>query len=289
MEKNVTRFLMLTILVISLTGSGPAEAPWFQRVLITNDDGVDTPQIQALARAFAQVAEVTVVAPLGNCSGSTNYVSSFQRHQVAVEERDLGEGIKAYGVDGFPGDCVLLAVTGLMADAPPDLIVSGVNTGPNLADAYLASGTIGAARLAAQWGVPAVAFSNLKDDDAAMMQAVPRWCVELAAGAAVRDLAEGEYLTVNFPDGPPADVRGARWAKLGDQVFHDAFEQGDVDDQGRRIWKQRWWFDDGDDQPADGDVTLQRAGWITVSPMRLGDLDPQRLAKEAALPAWSDR
>lgn len=279
--------VLTTITLLALAaGSAAAEAPWFSRVLITNDDGVDTPQIAALASAFAEVAEVTVVAPLGNCSGSTNYISAFQRHEVAVEPRDLGEGITAWGVDGFPGDCVLLALTGMMADAPPDLVVSGVNTGPNLADAYLASGTIGAVRLAARHGVPAIAFSNLKADDEAMMATVPRWCVRLARSGAARDLGSGEYLTVNFPDGPPARVQGVRWAPLGDQVFHDAFSPAGLDGQGRRIWKQRWWFDDGEDQPVDGDVTMQRAGWITVSPMRLGDLDEARLDAEAELPAW---
>jgi 5'-nucleotidase len=276
---------LMTLLLLVPAAASCADAPWFQRVLVTNDDGIGTPQIAAVARAFAGVAEVVVVAPEGNCSGSTNYVSAFQRNEVAVREVDLGPGITAYAVDGFPGDCVLLALTGLMAHAPPDLVVSGVNSGPNLADAYLASGTIGAARLAAQHGLPAIAFSNLDDEDAAMMRAVPMWCVDLAASQAARALEPGQYLTVNFPDGPPDRIRGVVWAAPGEQVFHDRFEPAGVDDQGRRIWRQRWWFDDGDRQPEDGDVVRQRTGWITVTPMRLGDLDTGRLGS-AELPAW---
>ena len=109
------RILSAVALLVFCAGNVPAAEPWFTRVLITNDDGIDDPRLVALARAFAEVAEVVVVAPLANCSGSTNYVSAFQRHEVSVEPRDLGAGIEAWGVDGFPGDCVLLAITGLMA------------------------------------------------------------------------------------------------------------------------------------------------------------------------------
>lgn len=281
------RAVLVILLALSWAHPVSAGEPWFERVLITNDDGIDDPRLAALARAFARVAEVVVVAPLGNCSGSTNYVSAFQRHEVAVEPRDFGPGIEAWGVDGFPGDCVLLALTGMMADDLPDLVLSGINSGPNLADAYLASGTIGAARLATQLGVPAIAYSNLDPDDAGMLAAVPRWCVALASCPLAEGLEPGRYLSVNFPDGPADRVQGACWAAPGCEVFHDAFEPGDLDAQGRRIWKQRWWFDDGDDQPADGDVAKQRAGWITVTPMKLGDWDEGLMGGIPPLPEWA--
>ncbi len=278
--------LLTAVLLLAACAPGVLAEPWFDTVLITNDDGIEAPGLAVLAQAFAEVARVVVVAPMANCSGSTNYVSAFQRHELAAEPRDLGPGIEAWAVDGFPGDCVLLAITGIMADAPPDLVVSGVNTGPNLADAFLASGTIGAARLAAQHGLRAVAFSNLKSRDPSMMAAVPRWCVRLAQDEVVRGLGDREYLTVNFPRGPADEVKGVCWAAPGGQVFHDVFEIAGEDDQGRRVWRQRWWFDDGDDQPADGDVARQRAGWITVTPMRLGDLDRPRLEAAGTLPPW---
>ncbi len=281
----MSRCFAILLILLLCPAAALAGTPWFQRVLITNDDGVDTPQIAALARAFAEVCEVTVVAPLANCSGSTNYISAFRDPEVAVEPRDLGPGIAAWGVDGFPGDCVLLALTGMMVDAPPDLVISGVNSGPNLADAYLASGTLGAARLGTQLGVPAIAFSNLDDQDVAMQAAVAHWCVELASSGAARGMTAGQYLSVNFPDGPPQKVRGVQWAGPGHQVFHDAFKKAGLDEQGRRIWKQHWWFDDGT-QPEGSDVALQRAGWITVTPMRLGDLDRERMQRAGALPKW---
>lgn len=293
LARSLTFCSLLTICVLGVPAAATEPAaspdPWFSRVLITNDDGVDSPRLATLARAFAEVAEVVVVAPLDNCSGSTNYVSAFQRGEVAVEPRDLGPGIEAWGVDGFPGDCVLLALTGLMADAPPDLVVSGINSGPNLADAYLASGTIGAARLAAQENIPALALSNLDLDDPSMLEAVPRWCVQLAMSEAVQALGPRGYLSVNFPDGPADRVRGVCWASLGGKVFHDRFEPAGLDDRGRAVWRQRWWFDEGPDQPAAGDVARQREGWITVSPLRLNDLDADVLGAAPALPVWTVR
>jgi len=98
-------------------------AVWPRTVLVTNDDGVDDPGLLALARAFARVAETFVVAPLDDRSGSTHYASLFSKHLLHVQEPDLGKGIRAYGVDGYPGDCVLLALRGLMVDRPPDLVV----------------------------------------------------------------------------------------------------------------------------------------------------------------------
>jgi len=283
---NLLRLLITISLLAGLIATATPVFAWPNRVLVTNDDGIDNPRLEALAQAFAEVAEVVVVAPLSNCSGSTNYVSAFQRHEVIAESRDLGAGIEAWGLDGFPGDCVLLALSGIMADRPPDLVVCGVNSGPNLAEAFLASGTIGAARIAAQLGAPAIAFSNLKADDASMMAAVPAWCVRLAQSDAVRGMGDGEYLTVNFPDGPADMVAGVRWTGLGEEVFHDAFEFKGEDGLGRQVWKHRWWFDDGDKQPSDGDVALQRSGWITVTPMRLGDLDTPRLNAGGTLPEW---
>ena len=72
-----------------------------------------------------------------------------------------------------------------------------------------------------------------------MMAAVPQWCVELARSDAVRDMAAEAYFTVNFPDGPAGDVKGVRWAGLGEQVFHDRFEPYGHDDQGRQVWRRK--------------------------------------------------
>jgi 5'-nucleotidase len=116
-------------------------------VLITNDNGIEDVKIVELARAFSEIAETYVVAPLEDRSGSTHYLTVTQRGSFRVERRQIGKGIHAYAVDGFPADCVVLALTGIMKDSPPDLVISGINGGPNLGKDWLFSGTIGAARV----------------------------------------------------------------------------------------------------------------------------------------------
>jgi len=277
--------VLFALLLLTTLSAGAAE-PWFGRVLVTNDDGIDDPRLHALARAFAEVAEVVVVAPTKNCSGSTNYISVFRERELAVESYDMGAGVTAWAVDGFPGDCVLLALEAIMKDSPPDLLVGGVNSGPNLSDAWIASGTIGVARLAAHAGLPAVAFSSLKPDDPTMMAAVPAWCVELASLPVVRDLPEGGYLTVNFPRCSAADVAGVVWTYPGDRIFHDTFEPGVTGDDGRIRYKLKWWMDRDGDQPAGSDVERYRAGWVTVMPMSIGDYTGALPRNTDGLPAW---
>ncbi len=287
MNRPTPTFLLL-LLGIALVVAAPApaaDAPWFDHVLVSNDDGIDDPRLIALAQAFAKVARVTVVAPLANCSGSSNYCSVFQGKALTVEPRDLGPGITAYGVDGFPGDCMLLALETLLADDLPDLVVSGVNSGPNLADAWIASGTLGVARLAANRGLPALALSALDDHEPAMLAAVPAWSVDLAASATVRDLPDGAYLSVNFPKMEMGEIKGVRWTGHGRRIFHDAYTPGEPDADGRVIGTLNWWTEDGD-QPPDQDVALYRDGWITVSPMRVGDLDEKALSSPPVLPDW---
>jgi hypothetical protein len=129
---------LLPVLCVCVALGQPAEAQgadpaWPRRVLITNDNGLDDPKIVALARAFAPQAETWVVAPLVDRSGSTRFLSVSRSGRLAAERRELGAGIRAFAVDGFPADCVLLALYGPMRDARPDLVVSGINGGPNLA------------------------------------------------------------------------------------------------------------------------------------------------------------
>jgi len=278
-------WLPIVLLAAAVTPGFAGPAPWFSRVLVTNDDGIDDPRLGALARAFAEVAEVVVVAPAENCSGSTSYCSVFRTDTLSASPCDLGPDIAAWSVDGFPGDCIVLALWGLLSDDPPDLVVSGVNSGPNLADAWIASGTIGAARVAAHAGIPAIAFSGLDKHDSDMMEAVPRWCVSLAASPAVRDLGDDHYLSVNFPRVAKDEIAGVRWAGVGRRFYHGNFDPQPRQTDGSRKWAYSWYIDD-DPQPADSDVSLYRSGYITVTPLRASEHDAAPGRTVAILPGW---
>lgn len=164
------------------------------RVLLTNDDGVDAPGIDALYDELSAVADVTVVAPVDNQSGAGRTNS----HRVAVDDHDRG-----LVVHGTPCDCVAVGLQAL--DPTPELVVSGCNAGPNFGAHKLdRSGTVGAAKEAVYLGVPGIAVSaydpvtgglhKFERDDFAQAARVARYIVEHADS-----IGPGTYLNVNAP------------------------------------------------------------------------------------------
>ncbi len=177
------------------------------RILLSNDDGFQAPGISALYEAARSFGEVTVVAPDKNCSGASNSLT-LQR-PLAVKTAPNGFRY----VDGTPTDCVHLAVTGLL-DFRPDLIISGINDGENMADDTLYSGTVGAAMEGYLLGIPSIAFS--------MSAKLPQhWATgalvasQLLAAITKQPMTKPWLLNVNIPDIPAAQLRGIRTTKLG--------------------------------------------------------------------------
>ncbi|WEF33505.1 5'/3'-nucleotidase SurE [Pseudoduganella chitinolytica] len=123
------------------------------KILISNDDGYLAPGINALADALSQIADIVVVAPDSNRSGASNSLSLDR--PLSMQQAANG----FYFVNGTPTDCVHIALTGLLAE-PPDLVVSGINHGPNMGDDTLYSGTVAAATEGYLFGIPAIAFSQ---------------------------------------------------------------------------------------------------------------------------------
>jgi len=123
------------------------------KILISNDDGYLAPGIVALADALATIAEIVVVAPDSNRSGASN--SLTLERPLSVQQAANG----FYFVNGTPTDCVHVALTGMLGGRP-DLVVSGINNGPNMGDDTLYSGTVAAATEGFLFGIPAIAFSQ---------------------------------------------------------------------------------------------------------------------------------
>src|SRR3954454_6599075 len=125
------------------------------KILISNDDGYLAPGIIALAEALRPIAEIVVVAPDSNRSGSSNSLTLDRPLSVYRAENGF------YFVDGTPSDCVHVALTGLLS-FKPDLVVSGINQGQNMGDDTLYSGTVAAATEGFLFGIPAIAFSQVQ-------------------------------------------------------------------------------------------------------------------------------
>lgn len=181
-------------------------------ILVSNDDGVDAPGIDAVVRALSELpdTEVIVVAPLENQSGSG---SKTTEGELAVTEEQTASGVPATAVAGFPADAVNWALDGGIEETP-HLVVSGVNSGQNLgAVGDTLSGTIGAARAGAAKGIPALAsstaISEQADYDLAATYVVD-WVEENRAALLAGELTGDDLLlqSINIPVCTAGEIRG---------------------------------------------------------------------------------
>jgi 5'-nucleotidase len=218
------------------------------RVLISNDDGVDAPGIWALYQEVSKVAETTVVAPITERSAVGHAISVY--NNITLQRHIREERSWAYGIDGTPADCVKMALTTIMKDNPPDLIISGVNRGQNTGTAILYSGTVAAALEGTMSGFPAIAVSlavlapfkgeKLSDKDLEAelklgegrhlarhpSDYVPaaKFAARLAQTVMTRGLPTGTLLNVNVPLLPENQLKGVVVSKMGHCVFVDEYQ-----------------------------------------------------------------
>jgi len=205
--------------VINSNGFGNAR----MKILVSNDDGVYADGLWALVKELREIAEITVVAPDRDYSGAGTSVTL--RHPLRmVEVRTPLDGIDAYSVEGTPADSVILALRLVLKDGV-DLVVSGINEGPNLGDDVYISGTVGAALQGFFYGIPAIAFSiaafgSLHFDMAARLA---RLLVEEIVN---RGLSRRMLLNVNLPNLPREKIEGIEITRLGERKYVDRIEPG---------------------------------------------------------------
>ncbi|NTU76969.1 MAG: 5'/3'-nucleotidase SurE [Alphaproteobacteria bacterium] len=179
------------------------------RVLLTNDDGVNATGLHVLAEVAQEFAhEVWIVAPEHDHSGAGQNITLH----APLRCTQLAE--HQWEISGTPGDCIALAVSHLMADKPPSLVLSGINAGANVGDEVNMSGTIGAALTALVLGVPAIAISQAYNET---RSETPWDTTRAVLPKILRSLlAEGwrkeTCLSVNIPDKPADELTGFSWA-----------------------------------------------------------------------------
>ncbi len=176
------------------------------RILLSNDDGYFAPGIERLAAALAPHADIVVVAPERDRSGASNSLTLDRPLTV----RTAPNGFRF--VNGTPTDCVHLAVTGLL-DTLPDMVISGINLGPNMGDDTIYSGTVAAATEGYLLGIPSIAIS-LASKTAAHFDTAATVALELLERHRDRALG-GWLLNVNVPDVPRGELGGYRITRLG--------------------------------------------------------------------------
>ena len=188
------------------------------RVLLTNDDGITATGLNVMRRALLELPDVDleVIAPDSNRSATGRAVTL--RDPIWVEEVEFGDGTTGFATDGTPVDCVRFASLGLI-EAPPELIVSGINHGANLGDDITYSGTVAAALEGIMLGIPALAVSLVRRR-ATSSRSRGSWREWSRSSTRCRCPA-GTLLNVNGPDG---DVRGACACRLGKRIYNDKME-----------------------------------------------------------------
>jgi 5'-nucleotidase len=177
------------------------------RILLSNDDGYFAPGLAALAEAMRGLGEVTVVAPERNRSGASNSLTLDRPLQL----KEAHNGF--YYVNGTPTDCVHLAVTGML-DHESDMVLSGINWGPNMGDDTIYSGTVAAAMEGYLLGVPAIALS-LASFSGRNFATAARVARELAERFRAQPFGAPVLLNVNVPDVPYERLQGTRLTRLG--------------------------------------------------------------------------
>jgi 5'-nucleotidase len=256
------------------------QGPWFKKVLITNDDGIGDANMQALALAFSKAARTVIVAPLADSSGTSHYSTFWRKSELRVERSRLDGNIEVIGVDGTPGDCVLLTFRGLMKTDPPDLVVSGINGGANLADDWLWSGTVGAARAAALWGgKPAIAVSGMIEGN---LDFALEWLIRFASSEYVRRMKPGQYLVVNIPRIPRAEIKGIKVARPSRMAYE--YSLGNLGSRNPEVWKYDGYPKAIAPDP-DSDMAYYSQGYIVIEPMSVDEMDDAALEALSAAPS----
>lgn len=239
-------------------------------ILVTNDDGVDSPGLLALKRALEPHGRVSVIAPDSNRSAIGRGITIHQ--PLHVEEVRLADGSPALATDGTPVDCVRFATLGLL-EGRPDVIVSGINLGLNLGDDVTYSGTVAAALEGLLLGWPAIAVSAQATDQGAGQWDGGAYDFRAAAAFAARLVPVVSHpgfprrvlLNVNVPGLPPERIAGARVSRLGRRVYNDELLLESVDGNRRRF---TIYGGTASHQREEGtDFAAVEAGEIAVTPM----------------------
>lgn len=275
---TTARALLAVILGLWLVAPAATGAQQFRpqpppyRILVSNDDGVRAPGLAAVAQVLQAIGDVVIVAPSDNQSGKGHSIVTSE--PIFREDLTLPNGLKAIGLTATPASTVNVAIRNIVKPRP-DLVVAGINRGYNLGFSAYLSGTVGAAREGAMHGVPAIAAS-LADAGA------PRdyvYAAEEVLGVARRvkqwGLPPNTFLNVNIPPMPPGGYKGylittQALQRGGSESFAEMTHPS-----GRTIYCNV--YREGVQAPEGTDIWAVENGYVSVTPMKLGETDAAQI------------
>jgi len=245
-----------------MSATSPDDRP---RILLCNDDGIHAPGIQSLASALDGLGELCVVAPTTEQSAVGHAITVRDPVRAHREEFEVPSGpIPAWGVTGTPADSVKLACHELL-DAPPNLVVSGINQGPNTAVNVLYSGTVSAATEASILGLDSIAIS-LCDWSEPQFEVAGRWARRLVEWTLDRGLPRGVLLNVNVPALPADEIEGAALTRQARSRWEEGFEERTDPADRPYYWLAGTFVDLDDGQETD--LSAIERGYVSVTPIQ---------------------
>lgn len=259
-------------IICDLTAGGrkrPVNPRDGMQILLSNDDGYQAPGLRALYDAISEIADTVVVAPDRDRSGASNSLTLEQ----PIRARNAENGFVR--VEGTPTDCVHLAITGLL-EQEPDMVVSGINAGPNMGDDVLYSGTVAAATEGRFLGYPAIAVS-IASHAPRYFETAARVTLGLVQRLFEQPIAADSILNINVPDLPLEELQGTVATRLGHRHKAEPVVKSE-DPRGRPIY---WVGPAGAEQDAGPgtDFHAVRNGYVSVTPLQVD------LTRHQSLPA----
>jgi 5'-nucleotidase len=271
MKARLFLALLLSAFLLAPTDAQQFRQPPPYRILVVNDDGVRAPGIAAVAQALQAIGTPIIVGPADNQTGKGHSIVTTE--PVFREQLTLPNGLPAIGLTATPASTVAIALKNIVKPLP-DLVVSGVNPGYNYGYSVMMAGTVGAARMAAMLGVPAIAISQ----DAVAFQKELVFAAEEAIWVARRVKAYGlppnTFLNVNVPPMPQGGYKGymitrQAMARGGEESFAE-----EKNAQGRTLYWNVW--KEGGTSAEGTDMWAVANGWVSITPMRVEETDPSQ-------------
>ena len=191
------------------------------KILISNDDGIDSAGIAALAKEMKKIGDVIVIAPRTEQSAVGHAIT--MKFPLRITEYSVNGDFFGYAIDGTPADCIKIGIRNIMK-APPDIVISGINCGSNTAINIIYSGTVSAAREAAIMDVPSIAVS-VTSHEPKHYEYAAKFSAELTKLVVQHKLKTGTLLNVNIPDLPEEKIAGVLLTQQGKSKWDDVYEE----------------------------------------------------------------
>ena len=234
------------------------------KILISNDDGINSLGLYQLANSLSKIGKVTVVAPESERSASGLSIT-MHKPLRSRKVNFFGDGIEAWCINGTPSDCVKFALESLLKEKP-DLVVSGINRGSNLGTDVLYSGTVSAAIEGTINGIPSIALSLCCHDDCDFSE-IAKYSAILCEQLYHNGIEKGIVININFPYLPDKKINGIKITRLGVRRYRNCFVER-KDPRGKSYFWLAGELDDGDNDE-DTDVNSIDNNYISITPIKL--------------------